>query len=148
MRSRLAEGLPRLRAARRTTAEFTPIILTAGLVVAGGIAALVVARVSTLAAFGPALALTVVTAMAVALTLTPAAGPAVLCRRYTASAAHLRRRTCTERSCTETRPPALIGAGSSNGSAGRAVSSTVSHSSPYRAGGRANSSSCGLALNN
>jgi RND superfamily putative drug exporter len=72
MRARLAEGLPRLRAARRTTAEFTPIILTAGLVVAGGIAALAVASVGTLAAFGPALALTVVTAMAVALTLTPA----------------------------------------------------------------------------
>jgi RND superfamily putative drug exporter len=72
MRSRLTEGLPRLRAARRTTAEFTPIIVTAGLVVAGGIAALSVARVGTLAAFGPALALTVVTAMAVALTLTPA----------------------------------------------------------------------------
>jgi putative drug exporter of the RND superfamily len=72
MRTRLAEGLPRLRAARRTTAEFTPIILTAGLVVAGGIAALSVASVGTLAAFGPALAVTVVTAMAVALTLTPA----------------------------------------------------------------------------
>jgi len=72
MRSRLAEGQPRLRAARRTTAEFMPIILTAGLVVAGGIAALTVASVGTLAAFGPALALTVVTAMAVALTLTPA----------------------------------------------------------------------------
>ena len=72
MRSRLAEGLPRLQAARRTTAEFMPIILTAGLVVAGGIAALAVASVGTLAAFGPALALTVVTAMAVALTLAPA----------------------------------------------------------------------------
>jgi putative drug exporter of the RND superfamily len=72
MRSRLAEGLPRLQAARRTTAEYTPIIVTAGLVVAGGIAALTVASVGTLAAFGPALALTVVTAMAVALTLTPA----------------------------------------------------------------------------
>jgi putative drug exporter of the RND superfamily len=72
MRSRLAGGLPRLQAARRTTAEFMPIILTAGLVVAGGIAALAVASVGTLAAFGPALAITVVTAMAVALTLTPA----------------------------------------------------------------------------
>jgi RND superfamily putative drug exporter len=72
MRARLAEGVPRIQAARRTTAEFTPIILTAGLVVAGGIAALAVASVGTLAAFGPALALTVVTAMAVALTLTPA----------------------------------------------------------------------------
>jgi putative drug exporter of the RND superfamily len=72
MRTRLAEGLPKIRAARRTTAEFTPIILTAGLVVAGGIAALSVASVGALAAFGPALALTVVTAMAVALTLAPA----------------------------------------------------------------------------
>jgi RND superfamily putative drug exporter len=72
MRTRLAEGQPRVQAARRTTAEFTPIILTAGLVVAGGIAALTVAHVGTLAAFGPALALTVVTAMVVALTLTPA----------------------------------------------------------------------------
>jgi putative drug exporter of the RND superfamily len=72
MRTRLAEGVPRLRAARRTTAEFMPIILTAGLVVAGGIAALTVASVGTLAAFGPALAITVVTAMAVALTLAPA----------------------------------------------------------------------------
>src|SRR5690348_3814211 len=72
MRARLAEGLPRLQAARRTTAEFTPIILTAGLVVAGGIAALAVARVDTLAAFGPALALTVVIAMTVAITLASA----------------------------------------------------------------------------
>jgi RND superfamily putative drug exporter len=72
MRTRLAAGLPRLQAARRTTAEYLPIIVTAGLVVAGGIAALAVARVGALAAFGPALALTVVTAMVVALTLAPA----------------------------------------------------------------------------
>jgi RND superfamily putative drug exporter len=72
MRARLDGGLPRLQAARRTTAEFTPIIVTAGLVVAGGVAALTVARVGALAAFGPALALTVLTAMVVALTLTPA----------------------------------------------------------------------------
>jgi putative drug exporter of the RND superfamily len=72
MRSRLAEGLTRIQAARRTTAEFTPIILTAGLIVAGGIASLVVARVGPLAAFGPALALTVLTAMVVGITLAPA----------------------------------------------------------------------------
>jgi RND superfamily putative drug exporter len=72
MRSRLAEGLTRMQAARRTTAEFTPIILTAGLLVAGGIASLTIASVGPLAAFGPALALTVVTAMAVAITLAPA----------------------------------------------------------------------------
>jgi RND superfamily putative drug exporter len=72
MRSRLEAGMPRLQAARRTTAGFTPIILTAGLVVAGGAAAMAVARVKALAAFGPALALTVLTAMMVALTLAPA----------------------------------------------------------------------------
>ena len=72
MRARLDAGLPRLVAARRTTAEFMPIIVTAGLVVAGGIAALTVAQVGALAAFGPALAMTVVTAMVVALTLAPA----------------------------------------------------------------------------
>ncbi|HEY9241583.1 MAG TPA: MMPL family transporter [Streptosporangiaceae bacterium] len=72
MRSRLAEGLPRVTAARRTTAEFTPIILTAGLVVAAGIASLAVAHLGPLQAFGPALALTVLIAMVVAITLTPA----------------------------------------------------------------------------
>ena len=72
MRSRLAAGMPRLQAARRTTAEFTPIIVTAGLVVAGGAAALAVAQVKALASFGPALALTVLTAMVVAVTLAPA----------------------------------------------------------------------------
>jgi RND superfamily putative drug exporter len=72
MRARLAEGLTRAQAARRTSAEYTPIIVTAGLVVAGGIASLAVASVGPLAAFGPALALTVVTAMVVAITLAPA----------------------------------------------------------------------------
>jgi RND superfamily putative drug exporter len=72
MRARLAEGLTRGQAARRTSAEYTPIIVTAGLVVAGGIASLAVASVGPLAAFGPALALTVVTAMVVAITLAPA----------------------------------------------------------------------------
>jgi RND superfamily putative drug exporter len=72
MRSRLADGLSRVPAARRTTAEYTPIIVTAGFVVAAGIASLALARVSTLQAFGPALALTVLIAMMVAVTLAPA----------------------------------------------------------------------------
>jgi putative drug exporter of the RND superfamily len=55
MRSRLADGLS--RAARRTMAEYAPIIVTAGFVVAAGIASLALARVSALQAFGPALAL-------------------------------------------------------------------------------------------
>ncbi|HTS99409.1 MAG TPA: MMPL family transporter [Streptosporangiaceae bacterium] len=72
MRARVADGLGRLPAARRTTAEFLPIIVTAGFVVSAGIASLAVARISELQAFGPALALTVLIAMAVAVTLTPA----------------------------------------------------------------------------
>jgi putative drug exporter of the RND superfamily len=72
MRARLAEGVPRLAAARLTTAEYTPIIVAAGFVAAAGTAALVVARLQLLRAFGPGLALTVLTAMVVSITLAPA----------------------------------------------------------------------------
>src|SRR6266487_4001862 len=72
MRTRLAEGVRRMPAARRTTAEFMTIILAAGLVVAAGTASLAAARLEALRAFGPGLALTVLTAMVVAVTLTPA----------------------------------------------------------------------------
>jgi putative drug exporter of the RND superfamily len=72
MRSRLAEGLPRLRAARVATAEVAPIILAAGLIVAAATASLAVARTQLLRAFGPGLALTVLTAMVVSMTLGPA----------------------------------------------------------------------------
>ncbi len=72
MRARLAEGVPRLPAARQATAEFAPIILAAGLIVAASTASLLVARNQSLRDFGPALALTVLTAMAVSMTLGPA----------------------------------------------------------------------------
>jgi uncharacterized membrane protein YdfJ with MMPL/SSD domain len=72
MRNHLARGLPRLRAARHTTAEFAPIIVTAGLLVAVGTASLAAARLNALRAFGPTLALTVLISMVVATTLTPA----------------------------------------------------------------------------
>jgi putative drug exporter of the RND superfamily len=72
MRTRLLAGAAKAAAARRTTAEFTPIILTAGLVVALGIGSLAVAPLGPLRSFGPALALTVLTAMVVAITLAPA----------------------------------------------------------------------------
>ncbi len=72
MRARLAEGVPRVQAARLATAEFAPIILAAGLIVAASTGALVVARNQSLRDFGPALALTVLTAMVVSMTLTPA----------------------------------------------------------------------------
>jgi RND superfamily putative drug exporter len=72
MRNRLAEGMPRLRAARLTTAEYAPIILAAGIIVAAGTASLAVAHLQLISAFGPALAATVLIAMLVALTLAPA----------------------------------------------------------------------------
>jgi RND superfamily putative drug exporter len=72
MRARLAEGVPRVPAARLATAESSPIIATAGLIVAAATASLAVARTDLLRAFGPALALTVLTAMVVSMTLEPA----------------------------------------------------------------------------
>ena len=74
MRARLAEGLPRVRAARLATAEYAPIIAAAGLIVAAATASLAVARTDLLRAFGPGLALTVLTAMVVSMTLEPALG--------------------------------------------------------------------------
>ncbi len=72
MRNRLAEGLTKLQAARLTTAEFAPIVLAAGLLVAAGTASLAIAKLQLIGAFGPALAVTVLTAMVVSLTLAPA----------------------------------------------------------------------------
>lgn len=72
MRLRLRAGYPRIEAARRTTAEFSPIIFTAGLLVTAGTAALLVARLGFLRAFGPGLALTVLVSLVVTITLMPA----------------------------------------------------------------------------
>jgi putative drug exporter of the RND superfamily len=72
MRAQVAGGVPRIRAARLATAEFAPIILAAGIIVAAAAASLVVASTKMLSAFGPGLALTVLTAMAVSMTLGPA----------------------------------------------------------------------------
>ncbi len=72
MRARVAGGEPRVRAARLATAEFAPIIFAAGIIVAAAAASLAVAKTKLLSAFGPGLALTVVTAMVVSMTLGPA----------------------------------------------------------------------------
>jgi RND superfamily putative drug exporter len=72
MRNALEEGLDRIHAARRATAETMPIVLTAGLVVAAGIASLAAARLAALRSFGPGLALAVLIAVIVAITLAPA----------------------------------------------------------------------------
>lgn len=72
LRTRLAEGHPRLEAARLATASFTPIVTVAGITVAAGTASLVVAGSGLFRGFGPGLALTVVLGVAVAITLVPA----------------------------------------------------------------------------
>ncbi len=72
MRNRLAAGEERLPAARRTAAQFMPIIMTAGLLVAGGVATLRVASLDFFKALGPGMALTVIIGMLVAITLMPA----------------------------------------------------------------------------
>jgi putative drug exporter of the RND superfamily len=71
-RARRAEGADHVEAARDATAESAPIVLAAGLIVAAGTGALVVARSGLLRAFGPGLAVTVLVSMAVSLTLMPA----------------------------------------------------------------------------
>ena len=72
MRSRLAEGADRLQAVRDSTARSAPIVFAAGLIVAAGTGALLVARGGLLRAFGPGLAATVLVSMVVSLTLMPA----------------------------------------------------------------------------
>jgi RND superfamily putative drug exporter len=71
MRRRLAAGMSRFEAATETTAENLPIVLTAGLIVALGSLTLVIGQLSVFRAFGPGIALTVLVALAVALTFVP-----------------------------------------------------------------------------
>lgn len=71
-RQRLRAGEARVPAARAAVAEVAPIVLTAGLIVAAGTAALVVGRLDFFRAFGPGLAATTLVTLAVSLTLVPA----------------------------------------------------------------------------
>ena len=71
-RRKLAEGVPRLRAAEQATSELLPIIVTAGVTIVLASAALVVARVGFLQAFGPGLAMAVLVGLVVTITLIPA----------------------------------------------------------------------------
>lgn len=72
LRPRLVAGLSRHDAARAATAQFAPIIAVAGLAVAAGTGALLVAESTFFRALGPALVFTVLTALTVAVTLVPA----------------------------------------------------------------------------
>jgi RND superfamily putative drug exporter len=71
-RAFLGDGVPTRAAAERTTQELTPIVSAAGLSVVLASAALLVARLGFLQAFGPGMALAVLIGLAVALTLLPA----------------------------------------------------------------------------
>jgi RND superfamily putative drug exporter len=73
MRYRLSEVRSAAEAARGTVAEFSPIIVTAGLIVCAATAALLVASLRFFRALGPGLAITVLVALLVALTFVPAA---------------------------------------------------------------------------
>jgi RND superfamily putative drug exporter len=72
-RDRLRAGTEPLVAVTEVTAELLPVILAAALMIAGATLTLLISGVHLLAAFGPAMAIAVVIAAAIALTLVPAA---------------------------------------------------------------------------
>ena len=72
MRRRIAVGDARQPAARRATGEFGPIVAVAGVTVAAGTGALIVAQSALFRGAGPALALAVLIGLVVSLTLVPA----------------------------------------------------------------------------
>jgi RND superfamily putative drug exporter len=72
LRREVEAGSERREAARRATREFGPIVSVAGITVAAGTGALVVAESGLFRAFGPAMAVTVLVGLGVAVTLVPA----------------------------------------------------------------------------
>ena len=72
-RRSLAEGRPRVDAARAATVRVSPIVAAAGLIVVAGTASLIVGELEFFRAFGPGLALTAAISLAVSVTLIPAA---------------------------------------------------------------------------
>ncbi len=72
-RRRLAEGMDPRRSAVETTAGLLPVVLTAGLIIAGACATLLLADLSFLRSFGPGMAVSVLVSIAVAITFFPAA---------------------------------------------------------------------------
>jgi putative drug exporter of the RND superfamily len=72
-RDRLRAGADPLVAVTEVTAELLPVILTAALMIAGATLTLLISGVHLLASFGPAMAIAVVVAAAIALTLVPSA---------------------------------------------------------------------------
>ena len=72
MRRRLREGLPGREATHEAVVEYLPIVVVAGLTVTAGVATLIVADSALFQAFGPGLAITVLTGLVVSITLVPA----------------------------------------------------------------------------
>lgn len=72
MRSGLEGGLDKVAAARASSAQTGRIVLVAGIAVAAGSAAMLVAESGFFRAFGPVLSLSVLSSMVVSLTLLPA----------------------------------------------------------------------------
>ena len=73
MRTLILEGTPRLPAARAATAQITPIVVAGGAILAASLASLQVAQLGFFRAVGPGLAVSVLVALAAAITLVPAA---------------------------------------------------------------------------
>jgi RND superfamily putative drug exporter len=73
MRTHVTAGVPRVEAARQTTAEITPIVLAGGALLAASLAALQVAHLGFFRAVGPGLAVAVLVALGASITLVPAA---------------------------------------------------------------------------
>jgi putative drug exporter of the RND superfamily len=107
MRRALEDGHGRVAAARRAAAQTVPIVFAAGLIVAAGIAALVVGRLEFFRAFGPSLALTTLVGLAVSITLLPAA-LALFGERLFGRKARARAHKARERREREDREPALV----------------------------------------
>jgi RND superfamily putative drug exporter len=71
-RGRLSEGAKRVEAAQQSARSVLPITITAGLIVAVGSGSLVIGDLGFFRAFGPGMAVTVLVALAVTVTLVPA----------------------------------------------------------------------------
>lgn len=71
-RALLGQGLGRLPAARRTAGEVAPIVFVAGITVAAAATTLLVAELDFFRAFGPGLAISLLIALSVSMTLIPA----------------------------------------------------------------------------
>ncbi|MFC5381064.1 MMPL family transporter [Aquipuribacter nitratireducens] len=71
-RTGLAEGRDRVDAARRAVVDYLPVVVVAGVTVAAGTASLLAARGGVIRTFGPGMAIAVLVALAVSVTLLPA----------------------------------------------------------------------------